>query len=155
MRTGKARCPARIEQVLACRSPYSRLALLELIKIDLEYRWVHFGMPKRLVEYQQEFPVLLATLPNELLHEERHVRQLAGDESLLASNPAIGPEGSQLGGLLDLARDSLNDANRKEILAQVDAGMLLDDFDLLTKLGEVRLARCSWPGSVRCSESWR
>ena len=35
-----------------------RLTLVELIKVDLEYRWLNRGCPKRLSEYFAEFPEL-------------------------------------------------------------------------------------------------
>ena len=38
-----------------------RLTLVELIKVDLEYRWLSRGCPKRISEYFAEFPELSKT----------------------------------------------------------------------------------------------
>ena len=55
-----------------------RLLLVELIKVDLEYRWGQ-GLEKRVSEYVVDFPELAeGKVPVELLYEEYHARQHAG-----------------------------------------------------------------------------
>src|SRR5262249_58318043 len=65
--------------------PLRRLALIELIKADLEFRWRR-GLPVGLETYLQDFPELgaAAALPARLLYEEYRVRQRYGDQPPLA-----------------------------------------------------------------------
>ncbi len=58
-----------------------RLILSELIKLDLEYRWQQFELPKTVEEYLADFPELAACgmVPNDLIHEEYHVRRQTTD----------------------------------------------------------------------------
>ena len=57
-----------------------RMALVELIKVDLEYRWQEHNLPRSLAEYLEEFPELAAGgVPCDLVYEEYHVRKQAGD----------------------------------------------------------------------------
>src|SRR6218665_2597620 len=51
-----------------------RLTLIELIKIDLEYRWTRVASPRALEDYFRDFPELAQDIPVELIHEEFHVR---------------------------------------------------------------------------------
>ena len=56
-----------------------RVALIELIKVDLEYRWVKHNLPLRIEDYLREFPELNAEAPPvDLLYEEFHVRRESG-----------------------------------------------------------------------------
>ena len=56
-----------------------RLTLVELIKVDLEYRWLNRGCPKRLAEYLAEFPELgKGRVPCDLIYEEFHIRKQSG-----------------------------------------------------------------------------
>ena len=59
-----------------------RLTLVELIKVDLEYRWQGRRSPKLIEEYLAEFPELADSgeLPCDLIYEEYHVRNQHGDE---------------------------------------------------------------------------
>ena len=61
--------------------PLRQLALVELIKVDLEYRWQRRGLEKRLEDYAEEFPELQATggMPCDLIFEEYHIRCSTGD----------------------------------------------------------------------------
>ncbi len=54
-----------------------QLALKELIKIDLEYRWHHHELPKQVEEYVEEFPELAEDggTPCDLIYEEYHLRR--------------------------------------------------------------------------------
>ena len=61
--------------------PMRRLALLETIKIDLEYRWLHHRLPRKVEEYLDEFPDLSDEgFPCDLVYEEFHIRRQAGEE---------------------------------------------------------------------------
>jgi hypothetical protein len=65
--------------------PLRRLALIELIKVDLEFRWRR-GLPVGLETYLEDFPELGAAsaLPARLLYEEYRARQRYGDQPPLA-----------------------------------------------------------------------
>ena len=56
-----------------------RLLAIELIKIDLEYRWLHCGLRRLVEEYLAEVPELEGRLSVDLLFEEFHIRRQAGD----------------------------------------------------------------------------
>jgi serine/threonine protein kinase len=66
--------------------PLYRVVLLELVKIDLEYRWRH-GNTIRLEDYLARFPNLgsVGDLPVPLIHEEYRVRSRYGDRPSLDS----------------------------------------------------------------------
>src|SRR5262249_5400538 len=56
--------------------------LVELIKLDLEYRWrgkVASGLPLVVEDYLRRFPALGAPLPEELIQEEYRARHRWGD----------------------------------------------------------------------------
>ena len=59
-----------------------RLGLVELIKVDLEYRWQKRRVPKLVEEYASEFPELVSAgmLPADLIYEEYHIRKQSGDQ---------------------------------------------------------------------------
>lgn len=65
-------------------SPIRKLAILELIKVDLECRW-RKGQSCSLDDYLVRFPELgkARDLPSKLVFEEYRVRQLFGDRPLL------------------------------------------------------------------------
>jgi serine/threonine protein kinase len=70
--------PPELRAYLPGEPPALRqIALVELIKIDLEFRWQTGGCPKRVEEYAEEFPELSGEfgLPCDLIYEEYHVRQ--------------------------------------------------------------------------------
>ena len=83
--------------------PLRRLALQELIKADLEFRWQH-GLPVRVESYLEQFPDLgpARDLSPQLVYEEYRVRQRVGDRPPLTEYRARFPE--QFSVLLVLAR---------------------------------------------------
>ena len=56
----RADTPPDLNPFLPQSGEIRRLTLVELIKVDLEYRWLSRGCPKRLSEYLAEFPELPA-----------------------------------------------------------------------------------------------
>lgn len=60
---------------------FAKVALPELVKVDLEYRWQYRRSPRRVEEYVADFPTLgpVTELPVDLIHEELQVRMQAGD----------------------------------------------------------------------------
>jgi serine/threonine protein kinase len=116
-----------------------RLVLTELIKVDLEYRWLHRKLPRPLEEYLTEFPELRSGgVPCDLVYEEFHIRKQAGDaveqqqyrerfaDQATEVERLLGVEASQTTTLL---------CNRRQV-DQLDVGDRLDDFDLLVQLGK-------------------
>jgi hypothetical protein len=55
-----------------------KLVLVELVKVDLEYRWQGDADRKRIEDYAREFPELAAGgVPCDLIFEEYHIRRRA------------------------------------------------------------------------------
>ena len=120
--------------------PLRRMALVELIKVDLEYRWQEFDVPRTLSEYLEEFPELAAGsgVPCDLIYEEFHVRKQAGDavevQQYLEQFPQ---QAGELGRLLGMEAPHLTTALfAGERMAEIDAGQKIDEFDLLKQLGK-------------------
>ncbi|MDX1964805.1 MAG: serine/threonine-protein kinase [Pirellulales bacterium] len=117
-----------------------RLVLIELIKVDLEYRWVRHDLPKHVEEYGGDFPELLekGEFPADLIYEEFHLRsqtpapppaqeyyhRFPGQEALLRK--LIGGETNQTISTLASGRRD----------PRFEPGEQIDDFDLLLKLGQ-------------------
>ncbi len=73
--------PPELKPHLPVAGEIRRLTLVELIKVDLEYRWLSRGCPKRLTEYLAEFPELAdGRVPCDLIYEEFHIRKQSGQE---------------------------------------------------------------------------
>jgi eukaryotic-like serine/threonine-protein kinase len=127
-----------------------RLVLSELIKVDLEYRWRANRFPKLLEEYLTEFPELTdqGQTPLDLVYEEYHVRRQAGEEVDVKSYYRRFPtQETELRRMLKL--DSPHRTTtllRGPVKVPTELGNQIDDFDLLTELGQgafatVHLAR--------------
>ena len=118
-----------------------RMALIELIKVDLEYRWQPPNQGKRVEEYRDQFPELQDELgiPCDLIYEEYHVRRQAGDKvdttEYFHRFPEQAHELKKLLSVASLHQEStvLFSANH---YARVQAGDRLDDFELLVHLGK-------------------
>ncbi|HKB03625.1 MAG TPA: protein kinase, partial [Gemmataceae bacterium] len=120
-----------------------RLALAELIKLDLEQRLLRkIGRP--LEEYLREFPELAAGGPPcDLLYEDYHARLRAGQRVDPSDYYRRFPTAAN-----DLARLLGDVPTRRSTsvfpasgMVAVNAGDQLDDFDLLAVLGEGAFAR--------------
>lgn len=124
-----------------------RLLLIELIKIDLEFRWQQFNFPKRITEYFDEFPILREeTVPVDLLYEEYHLRRLNGfevdPEEYLNLFPQVAPQLKQLLGLNDdFISTKIFKPETPEGIDRFQPGDTVDDFDLLTLLGKGAFAK--------------
>lgn len=138
------------------------LILPELVKVDLEHRWQHNVSPRNLESYAQEFNLRDASglLPLELIHEELQVRMQAGqrvtEEEIHERFPEQAPALCDLvGGLAvtgtptqtyfveteqgtKLQTDVMPKGNEA---VQFTPGDQVDDFQLLTKLGEGAFAQ--------------
>ncbi|ONM49794.1 serine/threonine-protein kinase [Nocardia donostiensis] len=128
-----------------------RTVLIELIKIDLEYRWLRFHFPKRLAEYRAEFAELRdGPLPDDLVYEEFHARRRSSPATNAATalaeaaSTAAGPEQALL--TSDYRSTMIARPSAQAMLDAIDVGDHVDDFHLLIKIGagafaQVYLAR--------------
>jgi serine/threonine protein kinase len=139
--------PPRLAEFVPEQGECRRLALVELIKIDLEYRWGERNIPKRLGEYAAEFPELAeGGVPADLVYEEFHIRRSSGfnvdPREYLDQFP---DQAEELGCMLGLEQSyqstSLFGGTAKRRLDEIEVGHQLDDFDLLSMLGEGNFAR--------------
>src|SRR3569623_944815 len=73
--------PALADYLPAGNGALRKLTLVELIKVDLAYRWARPEGRLRLEDYLAEFPELVddGNLPCDLVYEEYYVRKQAGD----------------------------------------------------------------------------
>lgn len=116
-----------------------RLCLIELIKVDLEYRRRRSHLWKPLEEYAGEFSEIAASrMPSDLIYEEYHVRKQSGETVDPAEYFRRFPaQKDEVGRLLGLEAPHLTTAlfstDRRE---QINPGDKLDDFDLLSRLGK-------------------
>ncbi|MEX2288375.1 MAG: serine/threonine-protein kinase [Planctomycetaceae bacterium] len=124
-----------------------RLALAELIKVDLEYRWQQRNIPKRIGEYLQEFPELAeGGVPVDLIYEEFHIRRNCGFQveprEYLEQFPDQADELQRLLGLeQSYQTTSMFGGKAKRRLDEIEVGQQLDDFELVSVLGAGNFAR--------------
>ena len=117
-----------------------RMLLVELIKVDLEYRWGQ-GLEKRIAEYLAEHPELAAAgVPVELLYEEFHARQQSGDDVDPAEYARDYPDHEetlrQWLGAGDYESTVIVKPSEQNVLQSIEAGEKVDDFDLILRLGK-------------------
>jgi serine/threonine protein kinase len=120
-----------------------RLALAELLKLDIDNR-LQRGLDRSLEEYFQAFPDLVqAGVPCDLLYEDFHLRRQAGKPVHASDYYRRFPGSAQ-----ELARLLGSDAPTHSTSVAATAvrlallpGDRLDDFDLLTLLGEGQFAK--------------
>ncbi len=128
-----------------------RVTLIELIKVDLENRWLRGDHPKRLAQYCEELPELRRwPLPPDLLYEEFHIRRRSG-ESVEANEYTLSFPGQagELGELLGTGEYQSTSLHHGEMtqsaspgsLDDLEVGRRIDDFDLMTVLGRGAFAR--------------
>ena len=122
-----------------------RMILIELIKVDLDFRWKSSEHRKTLQEYNREFPELIAEtgIPCDLVFEEFHIRRRAGD----LVEPAVYYEQypAQRDSLKRLLEFDQTDATTTLTTTggyrDINVGERIDEFDLLTTLGRGAFAR--------------
>jgi eukaryotic-like serine/threonine-protein kinase len=138
--------PPDLQPFLPQRGEIRRLTLVELIKVDLEYRWVNRGCPKRLSEYLAEFPELAGgRVPCDLIYEEFHIRKQSGDEvsaeAYLLEFPGQTAELASVLGLKTYETTSFHKSHKQRRLGGIKSGETIDDFDLLIELGSGAFAK--------------
>lgn len=138
------------------------LALPELVKIDLEYRWQHDRSPRKLEDYAAELPLADANgkMPLELIHEELQVRMQAGnrvtEEEIHERFPQQADALCELVGGMAVSgtptcayfidteqmtkMPTMPAPNELEAI-RFEPGQQIDDFQLLTMLGEGAFAQ--------------
>jgi len=134
--------PPRLAEFLPDGAPeLRRLTLIELIKVDLSYRWSRPTERMLLEDYLADFPELAENgeMPCDLIYEEFYVRKQAGAAVDLGGYcerfPRQAVELKRLLGVGEMARHSTALVRTKP-LAPIEAGESIDDFDLLVHLGK-------------------
>jgi len=119
-------------------SSLRRHVLIELVKLDLEYRW-HNAQPKQLEQYVEELPELSATgVPCDLIYEEFHVRAQSGDTPRVEEYFERFPDrADELRRLFDVSGTTRTTSlYAVQPVRQLEVGDRLDDFELLRRLGK-------------------
>jgi len=115
------------------------LAIVELIKVDLEYRWKKHNLPRKLEEYAEEFPELTESggIPCDLIFEEYYVRTSSVDPPEPAEYFLRFPDRvEELKQLMGLNTPNITTSMFSAAkVPKVDVGDHIDDFDLLAELG--------------------
>ncbi|MEC3914106.1 serine/threonine-protein kinase [Nocardia sp. CDC160] len=135
-----AGAPPRLAEFLPRAPEIRRLALIELIKVDLEYRWIRYDFPKRLAEYRAEFDELRSgPLPPDLAYEEFHALRRSGFALDVSCYPteAAATEWAER----DYRSTLLARPRAQHALEGIEVGDRVDDFDLLVELGSGAFAR--------------
>src|SRR3984957_8108555 len=123
-----------------------RLTLVELIKVDLEYRWLSRDCPKRISEYFAEFPELVGErIPCDLIYEEFHIRKQSGQPVDAAEYLHAFPgHTAEIASILNIEQAYESTSFRRakqERVEQVAAGETIDDFELISELGAGAFAK--------------
>jgi eukaryotic-like serine/threonine-protein kinase len=133
--------PNLVEFVPKAPPALRRVALLEAIKVDLEYRWKEPTWHKTIEQYVAEFPELAADggAPCDIIYEEFHIRRSAGQSVTLEDYCRRFP--SRAEELRRLIRVDSNEQSTTILTGKVrvpvfEAGQRVDDFDLLASLGK-------------------
>ncbi|MCA8997893.1 MAG: serine/threonine protein kinase [Planctomycetaceae bacterium] len=134
--------PPSLAEFLPIEGKVRHVALVELIKVDLEFRWRIFNFPKRLPDYLSEFPELEnpETL-GELLREEILARRAAGFRVTVDEYVEQFPELEyEIRHACDLGlEESKSRLQQNKVLKRIDEiqpGLMLDEFELLSELGK-------------------
>ena len=130
-----------------------RLVLIELIKVDLDFRWRRCGEQRRIEEYVQEFPELACEkIPCDLIYEEYHIRKRMGEVVDAGEYYQRFPDHAvQLRVLLTNAPTVTTSAQTTTDLSGLQLGQKLDDFELRARLGIGAFGTVfqAWQGSMK------
>ena len=146
--------PVLAEFVPPTGTSLRRLVIVELIKVDLDYRYQR-KMPKRIEDYLAEFPEICGPggVPSDLIFEEYQVRRRSGEQippqEYFDRFPNRTNELARLLGLNTPTEATLGHRGHPE--AEIQAGQRLDDFDLQILLGEGAFAKVflAWQRSMQ------
>lgn len=135
-----ATTPSIADHLATVPEAQRRMTAIELIKIDLEYRWLKIKQPRHMEEYLAEFSFLARDVPVDLLYEEYHVRRQAGETAppldLLKRFPEQAGELKRLLGSSSVAKSTTLVKHGPRRSLNLKPGDQIDDFDLLARLGE-------------------
>ena len=115
------------------------MTLVEVIKVDLEYRWQEARWPKLIEDYLGEFPELAddGGLPCAIVYEEYHIRRRHADVAPREYYDRFPQQAAELERLLKLEQPELTATLvRVEPAEPIAVGQRLDDFDLIRALGK-------------------
>jgi serine/threonine protein kinase len=131
--------PSPAEHVAGLSGSPLRMTAIELIKVDLEYRWLKVKKPKRIEEYLAEFTFLRNEVPVDLLYEEFHVQRQSGETAapndLFHRFPAQAEELRRLVGAGQAFKSTTLVKQTPQKRHALFPGETVDDFDLIAKLG--------------------
>ena len=116
-----------------------RLTWVELVKIDLEYRYQGDKPRRRLDDYLDDFPEGRDAdgPPADLIFEEYHLRREAGEEVSAQEYLDKYPERQgDLGRLLSMDAPNATTSLCRQAMVDVKAGDRLGDFELMLPLGK-------------------
>jgi serine/threonine protein kinase len=132
--------PSLVEHLSQVPESQQRLTAIELVKIDLEYRWLKRKEPRYIEAYLAELSFLAVDPPVDLLYEEFHIRRQAGETAgpndLLRRFPKQADELRRLLGAGKALRTTTMVHRDPAPVTKLQPGDRVDDFDLLTPLGE-------------------
>ena len=139
-----------------------RLTLVELIKVDLEYRWLSRGCPKRISEYFAEFPELVqdqhSVRPDLRRIPYSQAKRAAGRRrrvSARVSRPhgrdCVDPQHRA-----GVRNDGTFSSGEAAAGREIAAGDTIDDFELLSEAGGRRFCQgFSCPAEVDATDARR
>jgi serine/threonine protein kinase len=117
-----------------------RMTLIELLKVDLEFRWSRGKAPRTVEEYLADFVELTRDLPADLIYEEYQIRHRAGDpitpQDYLVRFPEHAAELQRIFGLNPVEYSTCLYGGIQAQVQDIQTGERLDDFDLLVHLGK-------------------
>ncbi len=115
-----------------------RMTLIELVKVDLEYRHSSDGPALRLEDYLAEYPELGKPdgVPSELIHEEFHIRRAAGESIRMQDCIERFPDKADtLARMFQLETTSNMDPSGTSLAEAFQPGERVGDFYLMSSLG--------------------
>ncbi len=132
--------PSIAEHLAGSTLAARKMTAVELIKIDLEYRWLQHKQPRLLEDYLREFDFLAEDLPVDLIYEECHIRRQAGEtfqpDDVYRRFPKYEKELRRLFGAAPALKTTTMMGRKPTLTARLEAGQRVDDFELVSKLGE-------------------
>ena len=140
--------PPDLKPFLPGAGEIRRLTLVELIKVDLEYRWLSRDCPKRISEYFTEFPELVAG-PHSLRSDLRRIPYSQAERSggrrrgvsARVSGP-LRPKSRRSSISSRLTKRPPSSVGRSSSGSRRSAaGDTIDDFELLSELGAGAFAK--------------
>jgi len=132
--------PSPAEYLAGTLPSARRLTAIELIKVDLEYRWSKRREPRPLEFYFAQFDFLADDPPVDLIYEECHVRRQAGEtfdnDEPCRRFPQQAAALRRLLGAASVMQTTMLTRTETVKTSKLEPGERIDDFELLIRLGE-------------------